>query len=176
MSTWYAVHTRSNFEPRVSGELTLKGFESYLPVFQELHRWKDRTKLLDVPVFRSYVFARFEDNSESRLAVLRCQGAARILGARDSITPVPEEEIEAVRRMLSAAAARCLAHPLLRDGAWVRVKRGPLKNLEGLLVRAKNQTRLVVSVTLLSQSVSTEVGVGDVEFVRAGESAGRRVG
>ena len=173
MSNWYAVHTRSNFEHRVSAELTRKGFESYLPVFQELHQWKDRKKVVDVPVFRSYVFARFADDSQSRLAVLRCDGATRILGSQDSITPVPETEIEAVRRMLSAAAERCLAHPLLREGAWVRVKRGPLKNLEGLLVRAKNQTRLVVSVTLLSQSVTTEVGAGDVEFIRAG--AGRRV-
>jgi len=144
-------------------------------VFRELHQWKDRQKMVEVPVFRSYVFARFSDSSDSRVAVLRCDGAARILGSQDSMTPVPQEEIEAVRRMLATATARCLAHPLLREGAWVRVKRGPLKNLEGLLVRVKNQTRLVVSITLLSQSVSTEVGVSDVEFVRSAPVEHRRI-
>jgi hypothetical protein len=54
------------------------------------------------------------------------------------------------------------------------MKRGPLKNLEGLLVRVKNQTRLVVSITLLSQAVSTEVDVSDVEFLRSGEASDRQ--
>lgn len=171
MSNWYAIHTRSNYEQRIRAELTRKGVESYLPVFREVHQWKDRKKIVEVPVFRSYVFARFRDTSDARLAVLRCDGAVRILGAQDSITPIPEEEIEALQSMLTKAASRCLAHPLLQEGAWVRVKRGPLKDLEGLLLRVKSQTRLVVSITLLSQSVSTEVDAGDVELLRTSAAA-----
>ena len=99
--------------------------------------------------------------------MLRCDGVVRILGSCNSITPIPGEESEALQGVLTKAALRCQAHPLLQEGACVRVKRGPLKDLEGLLVRVKNQTRLVVSISLLSQSVSTEVDAGDVEFVRA---------
>jgi transcription antitermination factor NusG len=174
MSNWYAIQTRSNYEQRVAEELIRKGIESYLPVFREWHQWKDRRKIVDVPVFRGYVFTRFAVDDSTRHAVLRSDGVVRILGSREAIVPVPVEEIEAVRRMLAKAASRCLAHPLLEEGAWVRMKRGPLKNLEGLLVRVKNQTRLVVSITLLSQAVSTEVDVSDVEFLRSGEVSDRQ--
>lgn len=173
MSRWYAVRTRSNFEVRVNTRLLEKGIECWLPVFREVHQWKDRKKLVEKPVFPGYLFTRFADSSESRLAVLRTEGAVRILGQREEIEPVPNAEIEALQRLLTSNP-RCLAHPLLREGAWVRVKRGALKNLEGRLVRVKNQTRLVLSMTLLSQSVSTEVDASDVEYVQSGVTTSRR--
>ena len=175
MCRWYAIHTQSNYEKRIADELKSLRMETYLPLFREVHQWKDRRKIVEVPIFRSYVFARFVDSNESRVAVLRREGTVRILGSRESITPIPDAEIEGLRQILERASSRCLAHPLLREGAWVRVKRGPLKNLEGLLMRVKNQTRLVASINLLSQSVSTEIDVSDVQFVRAIEHADRQV-
>lgn len=171
---WYAVRTRSNFEARVNTRLLEKGIECWLPIFREVRQWKDRKKLVSIPVFPGYLFSRLADSSEARLAVLRTEGAVSILGQGEQIEPVPDEEIEALQRLL-ANNPRCMAHPLLREGAWVRVKRGALKNLEGLLVRVKNQTRLVLSVTLLSQSVSTEVDTSDVEYVRSAITPERRV-
>jgi transcription antitermination factor NusG len=171
---WYAVRTRSKFEVKVRTRLFDKGVDCYLPVLHETHRWKDRNKEIEVPVFPGYLFTRLVDSSEARLAVLRTEGVVNILGQGERIEPVPEEEIESLRRLL-AAKPRCLAHPFLQEGAWVRVKRGVLKNLEGLLVRVKNQTRLVLSITLLSQSVSTEIDAKDVECVRSAEAMSRRV-
>lgn len=175
---WYAVYTRSNFEKRVATELTAKGVENYLPLVEEAHQWKDRRKLVEMPVFSGYVFARFGDSSPLRMKVLRVTGAVRILGSQGQIEAVPECEIESIRRLLKANVV-CFAHPFLREGAWVRVKRGPLKDVEGMLVRLKNKTRLVVSISLLSQSVGTEIDIQDVEVIRpagkkpAGSKAGR---
>ena len=170
---WYAVHTHSNCEKRVVTELSQRGMESYLPVFREVHRWKDRKKVVESPLFPGYVFVRLIDSSPSRLAVLKIEGAVRILGQGDRIEPVADDEIEGLK--LLTANACCHAHPLLREGAWVRVKRGALKNLEGLLVRVKNQTRLVLSITLLSQSVSTEIDASDVEILRSPGAPTRRI-
>lgn len=158
----------------MSSLLTEKGIENYLPIFREIHRWKDRKKVVEMPVFPGYLFTRLVDSSGSRLAVLRTEGAVRILGQGERIEPVSDKEIEALKFLLQSHT-RCLAHPLLREGAWVRVKRGALKNLEGLLVRVKNQTRLVLSINLLSQSVSTEVDAGDVEYIRSTAATTRRV-
>ncbi len=162
---WYALYTRSNFERRVAEELTAKSLENFLPVFQQLHQWKDRKKWVDVPVFPGYVFAHFRDTPKTRLQVLRTTGTVRILGQAERIEPIPEAEIEAIRRLLKSNVP-CFAHPFLREGAWVRVKRGALKNVEGLLVRVKSHTRLVLSISLLSQSVATEIDVADVEVLR----------
>jgi transcription antitermination factor NusG len=164
---WYAIYTRSHFEKRVAADLTAKHIQNYLPVVEQVHQWKDRKKLIEVPVFPSYVFARFRDSNKTRLEVLRVAGAVRILGHGESIEPIPDWEIESIRRLLRANV-RCFAHPFLREGAWVRVKRGALKDLEGLLVRVKSKTRLVLSVSLLSQSVATEIDISDVEVIRPG--------
>ncbi len=171
---WYAIHTRSNYEKRISSLFTETGIENYLPSFREVHQWKDRRKVVDVPVFPGYLFLRFGDSSKARLAIARTEGVVRILGPGDKIEAIPDRQIEDLRLLLSGGT-ECRAHPLLREGSWVRVKSGPLKNLEGLLVRAKNQARLVLSIALLSQSVSTEVDAGDVECLRPAAEGARRV-
>ena len=162
---WYAVHTRSNFEQRVAAELAAKGLESFLPATQEIHNWKDRKKLVEIPVFPGYVFARFPDSGAARVQVLRTSGAVRILGTSTAIEPVPEVEIESIRQLLRSTVP-FFAHPFLREGALVRVRRGPLQGVEGLLLRVKNQGRLVLSVQMLAQSVATEVDIDAVEVLR----------
>jgi transcription antitermination factor NusG len=163
---WYAVRTRSKCENKVSSMLTEKGVENYLPAFPEVHQWKDRKKVVHLPVFPGYLFTRMQDSRESRLTVLRTEGVVSILGQATMIEPIPEYEIHAVRQLLDSRICFC-AHPLLREGAWVRVKRGALKGVEGLLMRVKNEARLVISITLLSQSVSAEIEVSDVQLLRS---------
>jgi transcription termination/antitermination protein NusG len=159
---WYAIHTRSNFEKRIAGELSVRGIPSYLPAYVEVHQWKDRKQNVSIPLFPGYVFAQFCDFPDARLQVLKTSGVVRILGHGSDIEPVPEGEIEAVRRILDARVS-CFAHPLLREGRPVRVVRGPLSGVEGILARIKNQSRLVVSIPLLNQSVAAEMAAWDVE-------------
>lgn len=163
---WYAVRTRSNFEKRVAEELSVKGVHCYLPCLREIRLWKDRRKEVSQPLFSGYVFVRFADTGEERLRVLKTFGVVNILGQGSRLEPIPDQEIASVQAML-ASNLRCAAHPLLREGCRVRLRRGALKGLEGLLVRFKNGFRLVVSIGLLSQSVSAEVDVSDVEYLAA---------
>lgn len=159
---WYALYTRSHFEKSVAAELARKGVEAYLPLVREIHRWKDRMKAVETPVFPGYVFTRLADTPLERLRVLRTAGVVRILGQAGRIEPIPDIEIESIRKLILSRASFA-AHPFLREGAWVRVKRGPLAGVEGYLVRRKNQDRLVISVEMLSQAVATEIDICDVE-------------
>ena len=110
----------------------------------------------------------------SRLSITKCPGAVRIVSAGRELAAVSELEIESIRKMLLSGKA-CAPHPYLREGAIVRVRRGPLKDLEGILVKVKNQARLVLSVTLLSRSVAAEVSHADVEVVRISGGPGSLV-
>ncbi len=161
---WYAAQTRSNFEKRVAAELEAKGFVSYLPAYEEVHRWKDRYKSVSLPLFPGYVFVRLLDDTRFRLQVLKTVGVVRILGHNGGIESIPEAEIESIRALLRARVP-FLPHPFLREGDTVRVKRGALRGVEGTLVRVKNRARLVVSVTLLARSVAVEIDVADIEPV-----------
>ena len=168
---WYAVQTRSRFEKTVATQLHAKSIETYLPAFGEVHQWKDRKKFLQMPVFPGYVFVRIIAGGTARVEVLKTLGAVRILGSAETIEPVPDHEIAAVRLLLQSSG-RCVSHPFVREGTWVRVRRGSLKDLEGILVRIKNHNRLVVSINLLNQGVATEVDASDVEPIQPRESRG----
>jgi transcription termination/antitermination protein NusG len=162
---WYAVQTKSRFEKVVHAELQMKGFESYLPLSQETHVWKDRKKTVEVPLFSGYVFARLADVAAERVRVAQTHGVARILGNGTAIYPIDEKEIAAVQCLVAARAHT--PHPHLREGVRVRVRRGPLTDVEGFLVRVKNATRLVISINLIAQSVATEIDIDDVTVLPA---------
>ena len=162
---WYAVQTRSRFEKAVCAELQRKGLEPYLPTVQEVHEWKDRKKLVELPLFSGYLFARLADVNAARLPILKTAGVVQILGTGGAMVPVPDLEIESIRLVLSSGNP-CWPYPMLREGKWVRIRRGPLAGVEGRLVRIKKQCRLVLSVELLAQAIATEVDARDVEPAR----------
>jgi transcription termination/antitermination protein NusG len=160
---WYVAHVKSHHENNVATELTIRGVDNYLPCYEELHEWKDRRQSVRLPLFPGYVFTRFFDSPETRLSILRTNGIVRLLGLGKTIEAVPDPEMEAVRRLVESTLP-CYAHPFLREGDRIRVKRGPLRGTEGFLVRVKNHTRLVVSVSLLSRSVAAEVNLRDIDL------------
>ena len=85
-----------------------------------------------------------------------------MLGGNHAPSPIPEAEIEAVRRILGSGEA-CNRCDALTPGSMVRVMRGPLAGVQGRLVRIKNSLRLVVAISIFSQAISAELGLNDVE-------------
>lgn len=159
---WYAVYTRFQHEKNAARVLEGKGFEILLPVYQSLHRWKDRNKLVTLPLFPCYLFLRTA--LARRVEVLKTPGVRWIVGNTNGDISVPEGEIDAIRRVASTPS-RVQPHPFLRHGQAVRLRRGPLEGLEGILTRVKNQFRVVISVELVQRSVAVEVDLSDVESV-----------
>ena len=163
-SAWFAVQTGYRCEQRVALGLTTKGLETYLPLLSETHQWKDRRKLVDVPAFSGYLFVHFEPSLRNRVKVLETSGVVRLLGGNHTPNRVDDGEIESLRRTL-ASGLPCDKWDALVPGALVKVKRGPLAGVQGRLVRIKNSFRLVVSISVFSQAISTELGLHDVEAV-----------
>jgi len=159
-SPWCAVYTRHQHEKSIEEMLKAKGFEVFLPLYESTRRWKDRRKVLSLPLFPCYVFVR--GAHERRLPVLTTPGVHMIISRGERVATVPEEEIEAIRRTVDGSYS-VEPHPFLRCGERVRVVRGSLEGVEGILTRKKNSYRLVLSVDMLAQSVSVEVDALDVE-------------
>jgi transcription termination/antitermination protein NusG len=161
---WYALYTRSHCEQLVYEQLAAKGFHLLLPTIQV---WSQRAGVrhrIAVPMFPGYLFLHSLVDSAIYLEVRQARGLVRILGQGwDRLAVVPEEEIHAIRAVLRSKLP-IQAHPYLREGQRVRVRRGLLSGVEGILVGAKaNKGRLVLSVELLQQSVAVEVDCSDVE-------------
>jgi transcription antitermination factor NusG len=165
---WHALYTRYQHEKLVEQILIEKGFETFLPLYQARHRWKDRVKQVSMPLFPSYVFIR--GGLERRLDIVTTTGFHSIVGDGEQAGIVTQSEIDTIRQLVETRL-RVEPHPFLNVGDRVRVKAGPLAGFEGILVRKKNQYRLVLSVELLQQSVATEVDAYQVERV---PESGRR--
>lgn len=158
-SFWWAIYTRHQHEKTVEEILRAKGFEVFLPLYESVRKWKDRRKLLSLPLFPCYVFVR--GGLDRRLQVVTTPGVHMVLTRGEKVAMIPDAEIEAIRRTVEGPF-RVEPHPFLRCGERVRVVRGSLEGVEGVLVRKKNLFRLVLSVAMLAQSVALEIDASDV--------------
>lgn len=161
-SPWYAIYTRHQHEKMVAQNLTSKGFETFLPLYATTHNWKDRTKALSLPLFPSYVFLK--GGLDRRHQIVTTPGIHSIVSCGDQPSAIPVIEMEAIRRVVESGA-RVETHPYLQCGDLVRIKHGPLEGIQGILVRKKNISRLVLSVEMLGKSAAMEIDASQVEPV-----------
>jgi transcription antitermination factor NusG len=159
---WFAVHTRARHEKRVAAQMAEKRVFTFLPLLSQIHRWSDRNERVQVPLFSCYTFVRIVPSNEERLKVLRTPGVLGFVGCERQGTPIPQEQIESLRAMISGNAS-CFPHPFIRAGRHVRIRGGALDGVEGILVRKGADQSLVVSVELLQRSVAIRVEGYDIE-------------
>jgi transcription antitermination factor NusG len=159
---WYAIYTRHQHEKMVAQILTSKGFNTFLPLYATTHDWKDRKKALLLPLFPCYVFLR--GDIERRLQIVTTPGIYGLVSSAGQPAAIPDTEIEAIRRVVDSGV-RVETHPFLECGHRVRIKCGPLTGIEGILVRKKNISRLVLSVEILGTAAAIEVAAFQVEAV-----------
>src|SRR6266536_2545126 len=155
---WHALWTRSHCEQLVHDQLAAKGFELFLP---EVDVWSSRggvRRLISAPMFPGYLFLHHAMDKASYVEVVKARGLVKVLGEQwDRLHVVPDVQIEALQRVL-AARAPVLPYPFLQEGQRVRIARGPLADVEGILVQSKpNKGLLVLSVTLLQRSVALAI-------------------
>ncbi len=159
---WYALHTRPRHEKLVVQRLAERGVETFLPIVNEVHRWSDRKKTVQTPLFSCYTFARFLPNRTERLRVLRVAGVLGLVGSAGEGTPIPDSQIDSVRTLL-AGALPWSSHPFLKIGQRVRIRSGALDGMEGVLVSRNGAHTLVISVDAIQRSLAVRVEGYQVE-------------
>src|SRR3974390_2430878 len=89
---WYVTCTSPRHEKRVAQQLEERGIESFLPLYSSVRRWKDRRKVLDLPLFPGYVFVQM--NAQNRLSVLRLPGVLGLICFQGKPAEVASHELE----------------------------------------------------------------------------------
>jgi transcription antitermination factor NusG len=151
---WYALYTKHRHEKMVARNLTYKGFETFVPLYQAVRNWKDRVKQVYMPLFPCYVF--FKGDLGRRLDIVKVPGVFSLVFDGGRPAAILASEIESIRRAVGSGA-RLEPHPFLSCGDRVRIKRGPLTGIEGILIRRKGSYRLILSADLLEKSIAVEV-------------------
>jgi len=159
---WFAVYTTPRHEKRVAFHCEQRQIVAFLPLYQEVRRWKNRCRVkLDLPLFPNYLFVRIE--REERFRVLSVPGVLSVLGSNSDLLPVQDEYITSLRQGLDAHKIE--PHPLVEIGDKVRIIAGAMTGMEGILIRKKNELRVVLKVALLERSMAVEVTTEDIESV-----------
>jgi transcription antitermination factor NusG len=159
---WYAVFTTPRHEKRIVWHFGQRQIDSFLPLYQARHRWKNRsTVTLELPLFPNYLFVRID--TRDRFRVLNVPGVLSIVSSGRELLAVPDHYINSLRDGLSAH--RIEPHPNLEIGERVRIKIGPMTGMEGVLARHKNELRVVLRLDMIGRSVAVEVSVADIEPV-----------
>src|SRR6516162_2099362 len=163
---WYAIQTRSRHEKCVAEQLRAKSLESFLPVQRCRHKWKNGVLAeVELPLFPGYLFAR--TTVRDRVRLLQVPGVVGLAAATARPAAVPDDDIDMLRKVTSNL--RVQAYPYLKVGDRVRVTRGPLVGVEGIVSRHKQELRLVLSVDIIMRSVAVEISAFDIEALPVGQ-------
>lgn len=159
---WFAAYVTSRHEKKVQAQLAVQEVESFLPLYRASHRWKNRcTKMLELPLFPNYVFVHIPVSE--RLVVLRTPGVISIVCSGRVPAPLPPATIDAIR--VALAMREVQPHPYLAIGNRVQIIDGPLRGMQGVLIRQKGRLRVVVALDEIMQSAAVEINADEVSAV-----------
>lgn len=159
---WCAIQTRPRHERVVTHCLEMAGIATFLPLFSQLRNWSDRRKRVEFPLFPGYIFACAAWSPRARARVFQTNGVIGFVGPRKEATPIPVQQIEAIRTVMQARAEYS-PHPYLTVGQRVRIRNGSLRGLEGILLSVASDNTLVVSIDLIHRSVAIRLNGYEVE-------------
>jgi transcriptional antiterminator RfaH len=149
---WWVLYTKSRQEKAVTRALAARQIPHYLPLVARQSIIRGRRVSSFVPVFPSYVFVF--GNSEEREQSLKTNRICQVLTVMDNLGLC--SDLGRVQTMIESGCPLTIEARLM-PGQRVRVRKGPLIGIEGMVIRRKQQTRLVVDVRMLQQGVSVEI-------------------
>ena len=157
MEKWIAVYTKSRHEKVVIQELENKNIEAYCPIFKERRQWSDRKRWVEFPLFRSYVFAKIE--LKNSLYILQAMGVHHIIKFQGNISIIPDEIIQNIKSMIDGGFTVEQVEYFVK-GDEVIVVDGPLKGMDGIVVKIKNENKLVLKVAAIQQAIAVQIHPG----------------
>lgn len=151
---WHVAYVVTRHEKAVAQELSRRSVDAFLPLYNAVHYWNKRRAKVELPLFPSYVFVHMI--LQERLRVLQVPGVVHLVSFKGLPSSVPEEEMEALRAAVRLRRAE--PHPYTYSlGDRVCIKAGPLKGLQGTLIRQQSSSRMIVAVDFIHRSVSVEL-------------------
>jgi len=167
---WFALYVRSRHEKTVTEVLRNKGFATFLPLYSSIQVSGRRESAVSLPLFPGYVFCQFDPNGR-RMPILTTPGVVYVVGLGGEPSAVDPLELDAIRAVMKSGMIT-EPWPFLTQGQRVRVTRGSLEGLTGVLMSFRKQDRLILSVSLLQRSVAVEIERAWVTPIKSPVSAG----
>ncbi len=152
---WYAVYTKPRWEKKIDARLIKKGIESWCPLQKVERQWTDRKKIIEDPLFKSYVFVRID--VKERSDVLMTDGVLNFVYYLGKPAVIRDEEVNNIKMYLSEKDARV---SLISDegfelGEKIRINFGVFMDREGTVLRG-GKKKVYVQLQSLGQVMVVE--------------------
>ncbi|HNT41409.1 MAG: UpxY family transcription antiterminator [Bacteroidales bacterium] len=148
---WYALYTKPRNEKKIYSRLVEKGVEAFLPLQKRLKQWSDRKKLVEEPLFRSYIFVRID--AREYYEVLNTPGIVRYITFEGKAVPIPDRQIEQVKQLLVQDLEIEPVEEQIPPGALVEVRFGNLMGITGELVEHAGKKKVIIRIDHVSHSL-----------------------
>jgi len=155
---WYVAHTKSRNEKALANDLIRRNINYFLPMIWKIRHQRGRKIRSLLPLFSGYLF--FCCRLEKRSSVLKTNRVANIIVVKNQKKLI--NELAAIEQAIKAGA-ELRPHKYIKKGQRCSVVSGPLQNLQGIVIKTKNTTRLVLQIDILGQSASLEVDTDLIE-------------
>ena len=162
--SWYAVYTRPRFEKRVLKGLQDLGIDAYLPLIKTMRQWSDRKKMVEVPLFSSYVFVNIDRRYYDQ--VLQTQGAVKYITFDGKAATIPNEQIDTLKIIVNSNERVETHWGTRKKGDKVIVTAGSLKGLKGELISEGDRKKVMVRIESINQNLTVEVHNSLIETIR----------
>jgi transcription antitermination factor NusG len=129
MEHWFVLYTAARAEKKVEQRLRDIGVEVFLPVHRCKRRWSDRVKVVEMPLFKSYVFVRYPEYRLRELLLV--YGVSRVVYYLHRPAIVREDEISAIKKFLQIAVDR----EIIVEGDKVEIIAGALESKKGEVLK-----------------------------------------
>ncbi len=158
---WYPVYTKSRAEKKAHLELQKKGIKTYLPLKKEWKQWSDRKKLVEEPLFKSYLFVNISNKEYAE--VLMTAGISRFVYFSSQIASMPDKQMEDLQLLLASGEELELIEYALSPGERVIVNAGPFKGMIGELVSIKHKKSLVLKLENLGYAIQVKTSMAYIK-------------
>ena len=162
---WYAIYTKARNEKKVAELLSREGIEHFLPLIKRERIWSDRKKIVELPLFTSYLFVCV--GFSEQYTVVNTPGVVRFISFENRKVPVREQQIEAIRVFIETGEDITLDEADYKTGKRVRVIAGSMKGLEGTLIEHLGKQKVKVEVDAIRHSIYLNLPMSQLEIVKS---------
>jgi transcription antitermination factor NusG len=152
---WYALYTKPRWEKKIDMVLVRKGIESWCPLQKIERQWSDRKKIIEDPLFKSYVFVRIDNTERSK--VLMTDGVLNFVYYLGKPAVIKDEEVAIIKRYLSEkdASILILSQEGFKEETKIKVNHGVFMGNEGTVLRG-GKKKVYVKLESLGQVMVVE--------------------
>ena len=163
---WYAVYTRPRFEKQVLKGLQDQDIEAYLPLIKTMRQWSDRKKMVEIPLFSSYVFEHIDRKSYDK--VLQTHGVVKYISFEGKAAAIPADQIDNLRIIVDSNEKVETTWETRMKGDRVIVTAGSLKGLKGILITDGDRRKVLVRIDSIDQNLIVEVHPSLIDKIKEG--------